>query len=470
MSKDAKKQKKERRVNPLKKAKKDEKRKVASDGRVKARESLRERREKIAQSKAKKEKIEKELENAEEEEAKKMRAEIDTIMSELQEDEKAVEEAEATEAKFKQDEEEAEKEDEYSDMDVDDEDDPDKPRDSIEETEETPEFLEKLMKGIRLGDPHFDLKQDSQLRNTQAVLCYKNGFGKPAIVVDYEFPKNQIYRIRNDILIPDSTPNLMKWRRAGKVNPKTGKKWSVEDMQPVFPRIAIKVPPGYERDPEDLVKLIPAISGAEKDALKKAGKPAPKQPDVQMYIEWKDGFIPEGETEERFSSWESRSCCRTLWKKQIIADNFLVNVATKREEAYRNAGGKNSSEPRSMSPFEFPRAGSQSDREYTQTPEVGEGEENTKKEDAEKKKEEEEKKEREDEEKKKKKEKEEREKKEENDDDDDEQLEKFEKLWRTRNKVKKGDELTPVQEGRMIQAFEAYSEAQKQAAKRDSKL
>jgi hypothetical protein len=199
-------------------------------------------------------------------------------------------------------------------------------------------------------------------------------------------------------------------------DPTTKKKWSVDNISKVQ-GIAIKVPPGYDKEPEELVRLIPKLSGAQKDKLKKKGKPIPKQPDVQLLIEWKAGMMVDDGTsnpKERFTSWESRSGCRTLWKKHRIADAFLLEVAMKREGGYRKAGGRHSSEVRSMSPIDIPRAGSTpaSDEEEEDTEnEVTESEEEKakekekenrrKKEEEKKKKEAEEEKKREEEKKKK---------------------------------------------------------------------
>jgi hypothetical protein len=212
------------------------------------------------------------------------------------------------------------------------------------------------------------------LRDSQAIICCKGGFGKTAIVLESEVPKLPIYRIRNDVLIADSCPDLMTWRRAGKVkDPKTKKKWSVDDISKIQ-GIAIAVPPGYEGKPEDLVKLLPRLSGKQKDELKDQKKPIPKQPDVQLLIEWKVGVKVEDEDEERFTSWESRSGCRILWKKHEVADKLLLEWATEREVNYRRAGGKHSSEERSVSPVQIPPAaptppGGTPDPGLTPTPE-----------------------------------------------------------------------------------------------------
>ncbi|KAH7363948.1 hypothetical protein BKA65DRAFT_545860 [Rhexocercosporidium sp. MPI-PUGE-AT-0058] len=458
-----------KRLNPTKKANKDEKKKKADDGISKSRKIREERRDKILQKKALKEKLQKQLENAAEEEAKQIQAQIDTVMTELADDESALEDAKAKEEQFEREAEEAEKEDEYDDMEVDDGPEGDPPLKKSIETDELPYDLKELMEGLQLRDEYFDLSQEGQLRATQVVHCYKNGaFGTPSIVVDREFPESHIYRIRTDIQPKPGTADLMKWRRAGKKNPRTGKNWCVEDMVEILPRIAIQVPPGYEGNPEDLVKLIPPISGTERDALKAAGKRIPMQPEVQLLITWKEGIVPEGETKMRFTSWESRSGCRTLWKRHAAADILLVDVARRREQAYRKAGGKNSSE-RSISPFAFPSAGSTPDREYTLTPERGE--EEKKEEEEKKKKEEEEKKKKEEEEKKKKEEEEKEKNKEEKEAFDPLKfkaaLDDFEIIYRARKGIAVDAELTPIQEGALMEVFKpVWAERQK----KDSKL
>ncbi len=504
MAKDAKK-KKERRVNPLKKAKKDEKKKAASEGRSKARESLSKRREKIAQNRAKKEKLEKQLENAEEEEAKRMRAEIDTIMTELQDDEKAQQDAEAEEAKFKQDEDEADKEDEYSDMDVDDqkdgngekdqeegndENDPDKPISSTESMDPV-KFAVKLMKGLSISDrtEAIDLTRDIQLRNTQAVTCYKSGFGKPVIVVDCEFPKAIIYRIRKDIEAPDRTPNLMRWRRGGKLKDvKAEVKWSSRDVKDIL-GIAIEVPLGYNGKPEDLARPIARLSKKEKERLRRKNKPIPKepkQPEVQLLVEWWQGMIAEGETETRLTSWESRSTCRQIWRKKGVADDVLLDAAIKKEQAYKRAGGRHSTEERSLSPIGIPRGTPGVDDEIysdeSGTEDEEEEEEQKKKEQKkkQKKKEEDEDEEEEEEEEEKKGEEEEKKKKKKKQKGEEGKggfdaseykaaSDQFELRFRARKGIAANVELTPIQEGDLIDAFE-YVWAKTQAAKRQSRL
>jgi hypothetical protein len=487
--------KKVRVISQAKKTSKDGKKKTASDGISKARKSLEDAREVKAQREARKKELQKSLAAASEEEAKAMKMEIDTIEDELQQTEQKLQAAQAEEARFKKDEEDADNEDEYSDMEVDDDNDPDKPKPSTESMDPA-EFAAKLMKGLSISDrtQAIDLTQDIQLRNTQAVTCYKSGFGKPVIVVDCEIPNALIYRIRKDIMVPDGTPNLMRWRRGGKwKDVKAEVKWTSRDIKDIL-GIAIEVPLGYNGKPEDLVQPIRRLSKKEKERLIKKGKPIPKepkQPDVQLLVEWWKGIIAEGETEKRVTSWESRSSCRQIWRKKGVADACLLDVATKKEAAYRRAGGRHSTEERSLSPIRIPRG----------TPGVGDdlysdesGTEDEEEEEEQKKKERKKK-----ERKKGKKEEEDEEEEDEDEDEEDEEEKKkkkekkeeeekkkkqkggfdasdykaasdqFELRFRARKGIAADVELTPIQEGDLIEAFE-YVWAKRQGEKRGSKL
>ena len=84
-----------------------------------------------------------------------------------------------------------------------------------------------LRDGLRLPDSlePLNLNTGMGLRDSEAVVCYKAGFGKPAIVLNNEILDWPIYRIRKDVLIQDSDRNLMDWRRAGKLkDPEVGTK------------------------------------------------------------------------------------------------------------------------------------------------------------------------------------------------------------------------------------------------------
>jgi uncharacterized surface protein with fasciclin (FAS1) repeats len=74
------------------------------------------------------------------------------------------------------------------------------------------EYAAKLIQGLSISSRTqvIDITQDIQLRNTQAVTCYKSRLGDPVIIVDYEIPNAIIYRIRKDIISPAKTPNLMR--------------------------------------------------------------------------------------------------------------------------------------------------------------------------------------------------------------------------------------------------------------------
>ena len=358
--------KKVRRLNPDKKANKDAKKKTASDGMSKARKTLQERREKIAGKKASKEKLEKELENAAEEEAKKIQAQIDIIMGELQDDENAVQEAETQEAKFKQDERDADNEDEFDEVmeDVENTGSSDSP---LNTTEYDPtKLIAALLSGTHLGDSPdpLDLAQRVGLRNTEAVIGYKSTgmYGKVGLVIDTEFENWQIYRIKKNVVVGEDVPNIVESRRAGVVKDrKTKEKWKLEDMcENGVKGIAIAVPPGYTGNVEDLLVPRPKRSAEEKEELRRQKK-LPKLVDVQLLIQWK-----EPDTENRFLSWENRTGCRTLWKKN--GDLAIWNAAKHYESHYRKAGGKHASEERDPSLFEPPPVGSTLSPEGTPGP------------------------------------------------------------------------------------------------------
>lgn len=147
--------KKERVINPKKKKDKESKKANARDGVSKARKSLEDVRKKKAQREAKRDELQKSLSNASEEDAKAMIMEIDSIESELQQFDRDLLASQAQEEKFKKDEEDADNEDEYSDMEVDDDNDPDRPNDSIENKDGTDpnDIVKKLMDGENLSDP-----------------------------------------------------------------------------------------------------------------------------------------------------------------------------------------------------------------------------------------------------------------------------------------------------------------------------
>jgi hypothetical protein len=127
--------------------------------------------------------------------------------------------------------------------------------------------------------------------------------------------------------------------------------------------IAIAVPLGYLGNVEDLVVPIPKLSTVQKEVLKSKGKPVPKQLDVQLLIQWK-----EPDNDDKYISWENKTTCRTLWKKN--GDPVLLSAAKHFEGHYRKAGGKHLSEERSVSPFEILPIGSSLSPEGTPDPET----------------------------------------------------------------------------------------------------
>ncbi|KFY21433.1 hypothetical protein V493_07417 [Pseudogymnoascus sp. VKM F-4281 (FW-2241)] len=232
-----------------------------------------------------------------------------------------------------------------------------KPKPSIENND-IDAFVRKLRAGIRLGETlkvHVNKDTGSQLRDTQRAVCSKKGVGNHVIVVDLEYRNAPIYRIRHDIE-PGSSPNLMHWRREHTLNPITKNHWKVEDIEKIL-AIALDVPPNYDKQPEERAHLV--LSREQKRKLKEEKKKVPKQPDVQVLIEWKEG-IPiftdpaRGEYTMQYTSWESRSGCRKIWKSN--ADNRINEWAQQFEAWYRTVGGRNSIE-RSMSPVDIGSVG-----------------------------------------------------------------------------------------------------------------
>ncbi|KFY02548.1 hypothetical protein V490_00461 [Pseudogymnoascus sp. VKM F-3557] len=227
------------------------------------------------------------------------------------------------------------------------------------ENKDIEELVRKLRSGLRLGNTlavHVNKDTGSQLRDTQAIVCSKRGVGNHVIVVDAEYSNAPIYRIRHDIE-PGGSPNLMGWRREHTLNPKTEKKWTVDDVAKII-AIALDVPPNYDKPPEERARLV--LSREEKRKLKEEKKKVPKQPDVQVLIEWKLPLMvfveeyPSTTYELRYTSWESRSGCRKIWKSN--ADNRINEWAQQFETWYRTVGGRNSIE-RSMSPVEIGSVG-----------------------------------------------------------------------------------------------------------------
>ncbi|OAF56688.1 hypothetical protein VC83_07153 [Pseudogymnoascus destructans] len=157
---------------------------------------------------------------------------------------------------------------------------------------------------------------------------------------------------QNGIAHDKSSPNIMLQRRGGELKPNSVEKWGVDDLAAVK-LIAIDVPLDYASSPVNLVKLIPKMTGTEKDAFKANNETIPRQPDVQLYCEWNEPLILDT-GEEIFSSWESRATCRLIWKKN--ADAYLLYVAKFIEEWYQKvSGGQYADKP--MPTIEIFRAG-----------------------------------------------------------------------------------------------------------------
>ncbi|PMD55350.1 uncharacterized protein K444DRAFT_697363 [Hyaloscypha bicolor E] len=249
-------------------------------------------------------------------------------------------------------------------MDIYDEVDPDEPLTSTDRLP-PPLFtvnrdLAALLSGASLsGDAeNLDLDEGSGLRPAQHPVGYKGGISTTAIVGDFEVKNFPIYRLRTDIAInDDEVPNIMERRRGGKNKPLSKEKWRKKDIKAIK-GIAIAVPCEYPGKPEDLVAQIKPISEKKKIKLKKNGKKVPKQPDVQLLIEWREPLVVETPSgpQSVSTSWESRSGCGRIWNKKIVPD-LMCRYAKFHEVNYRRHGGEHGSEERSISPFEIPSAG-----------------------------------------------------------------------------------------------------------------
>ncbi len=263
-----------------------------------------------------------------------------------------MQDAEDEENNFQKEENDAEAEDVTEEMVIENGDGPD---DLIKTTENSDHItiITALLKGMsvkNLIDP-VTLSHGIGLEDTQAIVAYKSSgpSGKVGIVCDTQVPKCPIFRIMKSVVVDKDVPDLVESRRAGKVkDPVTKKKWEVSDVDDII-GIAIAVPPGYSGNAEDLVLPIRKYSGTEKDAMKARGESVPKQPDVQLFIQWK-----EEDADGKLTSWENRTGCRLLWKKN--ADLTLFNTATHFEGYFRKAGGKLA--VRSLSPLEILSVGS----------------------------------------------------------------------------------------------------------------
>jgi hypothetical protein len=301
--------------------------------------------------------------------------------------------------KYQQQENEAAAEDVTDEMEIDDEDNPDHPKPTTEGSRaagpsnstnpqattggsrpsptntSTNELAEAFLSGKAPNEDLWtplDLSYSAGLLPSQKIVGYKSSglHGKVAIVIDTEIPGCPIFRIRKNVIVPKGVPNIIDTRRAGKKKPGTQENWTLDD-HPKVVGIAISVPPGYGGNVENLVKALPKLSLEEKVQLRKDGKPIPCQPDVQLIIEWKEPIeitVP-GEPAPRkvFLSYESRTGCKTLWKKN---GNFTLDTAAAHWEGhYRKAGGTHQSEEREMTPFDAPPVGADFSRDSTADPE-----------------------------------------------------------------------------------------------------
>jgi len=359
--------------NTAKEAEKIAKKESAASGKSKARKRAEDAKKKFAERNAAKIKLQERYDQAKSAKDKAaLKAELENAEKELKLNDSEMKDAEAEEEKYKKDEEDADamQVDEEEEV-TDDEDngDPDNPLQSTE----TPiasrsKLIMSLLAKERVDTPKhgsaLDLTRGAGLRVSQAVVGYKSSgpFGQVGIVGDVEIEDHPIFRVRKNVTIDESkVPNIVEDRRAGKINPKTKKQWGVGDIQDII-GIAIAVPEGYTGDVEALVVPIKKLSGTEKDNLRDQKKPIPRQPDVQLGIQWWEP-LENG----ALQSWENRTGCRTIWKKN--GDATLLGFAKLFEGNYRTHGGQHSSEERSVSPFDIPPVGSSLSPETTPDPE-----------------------------------------------------------------------------------------------------
>jgi hypothetical protein len=79
--------------------------------------------------------------------------------------------------------------------------------------------LVALLAGIRLSNNRefLDIKKGSGLRDFQAIIGYKDGFGITAIIYNCKVPYWPIYRLRKDLIVnQEKLPNFMDRRYGGK--------------------------------------------------------------------------------------------------------------------------------------------------------------------------------------------------------------------------------------------------------------
>ncbi|KAH8587305.1 hypothetical protein B0O99DRAFT_601750 [Bisporella sp. PMI_857] len=340
-------------LNQKKLAEKDALRRVAVEGKINARKKVEEKKKAITEKNTSVAELERLLAAAtseSEKEAKKK--ELEKLQSEINNDDSEMRDAEEEEKKFATEEKDADMMDVYDDQEIKAEHDSDDDLNLAESTDEM-DRIGKMLRGARISEKTETIEiQAIGLGKGQAIIGYKGGIAKKVIIVDRSVPKREIFRMRTGVEPPANCPDIINWRRAGKVkNRQTKEKWNKSDIAAVL-GVVIEIPPKYKGNPEDLVRLIKPLTNKEVFDLKEKGKPIPKQPEVQLFLQWKLGMIPEGEEEEVFISYESRSGCRTIFKK--TADQYLFEKAKEFEEAYRNAEGRTKSEIRTMSPVSLP--------------------------------------------------------------------------------------------------------------------
>jgi hypothetical protein len=384
-----------RRVNPARQAARDSKRNAASEGVVKAKKKIDDATKRRAEKTAKQNELKRRREAASEEEKKNIDAELKKVEEDIVMDNTEISKAESDVAMYEEQGKAADAEDVTEDKEVDNENDSDNhetnaegPRASgptnsanpkpptvgsgaSQSSTSTKELVDAFVSGAApkdgLWDP-LDLSFGAGLLPTQRVIAFKSSgpYGQIGMVIDTEIPRCPIFRIRKNVIVPTGVLNIMDTRRAGKKDPDTDQKWTPDDIDEVV-GIAISVPAGYDGKVEDLVKPLPKLSLEQKVVLKKAGKPIPRQVDVQLIIRWKKPIKikVKGEPEPRQVdlSYESRTGCKTLWKKNYQA--ALEDAADHWERRYREAGGTHQSEEREMTPFQIPPAGADFSREST---------------------------------------------------------------------------------------------------------
>jgi hypothetical protein len=213
--------------------------------------------------------------------------EAEKLESELAQQDKEMKDAEAEEAMLKQREKEANKVDEYLDKEMEDPENPNNPNNPKKTTEGNDALIAALLARTALSDHlvPLDVSLGAGLGEHEKVISYKNGLGKVGIIYNTEIEGWLVYRIRRNVVIGDKVPNIIKDRRAS--TPKdeeTRTKWGWSNALAVR-GIAIAVPSEYEGNAEDLVVPVQRYSAIEKQEMKEAKKPIPKQVDVQVLIE-----------------------------------------------------------------------------------------------------------------------------------------------------------------------------------------